>query len=198
MVSGDVPWSIRFRWFDQYLVDAERDAVLAGVADEVAALAADPDAPDRGERIAALVILPTVGFLADRLAAGVQAEEPMLRVPIRSTAGDFDLTCLSSLSVDGRAAATGDYRLEGRPTRVVSTLTRRRAGRRRPDRDEHRPARRSRRRGRGRGRVVPFLARRPRSIRSAGPPEEVFGWSLGWNRPPHRGRRLATTVCRAT
>ena len=46
-VVGDLARSTRFRWFDQPLVDAERSSVLAGVRDEVAALAADPDAPDR-------------------------------------------------------------------------------------------------------------------------------------------------------
>ncbi|MFT3971029.1 MAG: biotin carboxylase N-terminal domain-containing protein [Micropruina sp.] len=123
---GDVARSIRFRWFDQPQVDAERNAVLAGVGDEVAALVADPQAPDREQRIAALAAIPepTVGFLADRLAAGVQADEPMLEVLIRKHYGDFDLTALRGFAVDERAVATGDYRLEGRPTRVVSTLGR--------------------------------------------------------------------------
>ena len=125
-VVGDVARSIRFRWFDQPQVDAERSAVLAGVADEVAALAADPRAPDRDERIAVLAAIPepTVGFLADRLADGVPAEEPMLEVLIRKHYSDFDLTALRPFTIDGRAAATGDYRLEGRPTTVVSTVGR--------------------------------------------------------------------------
>ncbi|MFT4296121.1 MAG: carboxyl transferase domain-containing protein [Micropruina sp.] len=125
-VVGDVARSIRFRWFDQPQVDAERDQVLAGVADEVAALAADPQAADREERIAALAAIPepTVGFLADRLAHGVAAEEPMLEVLIRKHYTDYDLTALRGLTVAGRAAAAGEYRLEGRPTLVVSTLGR--------------------------------------------------------------------------
>ncbi len=48
----------------------------------------------------------------------------MLEVLIRKHYSDYDLTALRGLTVDGRAAATGDYRLEGRPTRVVSTLGR--------------------------------------------------------------------------
>ncbi len=123
---GDLARSIRFRWFDQPQVDAERDAVLAGVADEVAALAADPEASDRDRRIATLAAIPepTVGFLADRLADGVPAQEPMLEVLIRKHYGDFELTALRHFTVAGRAAATADYRLEGRPTLVVSTLGR--------------------------------------------------------------------------
>ncbi|MFT4216953.1 MAG: carboxyl transferase domain-containing protein [Micropruina sp.] len=125
-VVGDLARSIRFRWFDQPQVDAERDAVLAGVADEVAALVADPQAPDRDRRIAALAAIPepTVGFLSERLADGVPADEPMLEVLIRKHYSDFELTELRHLTIDDRAAATADYRLEGRPTRVVSTLGR--------------------------------------------------------------------------
>ena len=72
-VVGDLARSTRFRWFDQPLVDEERSSVLAGVRDEVAALAADPDAPDRAERIEALAAIPEqiVRFLAERLEAGV-------------------------------------------------------------------------------------------------------------------------------
>ena len=125
-VVGDLARSIRFRWFDQPQVDAERDAVLAGVAAEVAALAADPQAPDRDRRIAALATVPepTVGFLADRLQHGVPAEEPMLEVLIRKHYTDYDLHALRGFSVEGRAVAVGEYRLEGKPTRVVSTLGR--------------------------------------------------------------------------
>ena len=121
---GDLARSIRFRWFDQPQVDAERNEVLAGVGEEVAALAADPDAPDRDQRIGALASVPeqTVGFLAARLAQGVPAQEPMLEVLIRKHYTDYDLTALRGLTVHGRAAAAGDYRLESRPTRVVSTL----------------------------------------------------------------------------
>ena len=79
---GDLARSTRFRWFDQPLVDAERSSVLAGVRDEVAALAADPDAPDRAERIEALAAIPEqiVRFLAERLEDGVPEQEPMLEV----------------------------------------------------------------------------------------------------------------------
>lgn len=91
---GDLARSIRFRWFDQPQVDAERNQVLAGVDEEVAALAADPDAPDREQRIGALAAVPeqTVGFLAARLADGVPAQEPMLEVLIRKHYTDYDLT----------------------------------------------------------------------------------------------------------
>ena len=123
-VVGDLARSTRFRWFDQPLVDAERSSVLAGVRDEVAALAADPDAPDRTERIEALAAIPEqiVRFLAERLEDGVPEHEPMLEVLVRRHYREHDLRDLRSLSRGGRPFAVADYTLDDRSTRLVSTL----------------------------------------------------------------------------
>ncbi len=125
-VVGDLARSIRFRWFDQPQVDRERDQVLSGVGDEVAALAADPDASDRAIRIDALATIPEqiVGFLAARLEHGVPEHEPMLEVMIRRHYLEFDLHDLRALRVGERPFAVADYALEGRPTRIVSSLGR--------------------------------------------------------------------------
>ncbi|MEA5155824.1 carboxyl transferase domain-containing protein [Raineyella sp.] len=121
---GDLARSVRFRWFDQPQVDAERAAVLAHSRAEVEALAADPDAPDHAERIAALAALPehTSPFLAQRLAKEVPAHEPILEVVIRRHYTDHELTDVVAAPVDGRAVVTARCTLEGRPTRLVSTL----------------------------------------------------------------------------
>src|SRR5690606_41969421 len=50
-VIGDLARSVRFRWFDQPLVDEARSEVLAGVRDDLADLAEHPDAPDYAERV---------------------------------------------------------------------------------------------------------------------------------------------------
>ena len=123
-VVGDLARSTRFRWFDQPLVDAERSSVLAGVRDEVAALAADPDAPDRTERIEALAAIPEqiVRFLAERLEDGVPEQEPMLEVLVRRHYREHDLRGLVSVPRAGRTFALADYTLDARPTRLVSTL----------------------------------------------------------------------------
>jgi len=123
-VVGDLARSTRFRWFDQPLVDAERSTVLAGVRDEVAALAADPDAPDRTERIEALAAIPEqiVRFLAERLEEGVPEQEPMLEVLVRRHYREHDLRGLRSVLRAGRTFAVADYTLDDRPTRLVSTV----------------------------------------------------------------------------
>src|SRR5699024_8429930 len=102
-VIGDLARSVRFRWFDQPLVDAERRTVLASVADEVAALT-DPDLPDRAERIDALTQIPEqlVGFLRDRLADGLPEQEPLLEVLIRRHYLEYDLHDLTVTAVQGR------------------------------------------------------------------------------------------------
>ncbi len=123
---GDLARSVRFRWFDQPQVDAERGAVLARARSEVEALAADPDAPGYSERVAALAAIPehTAPFLTERLASGVPAREPMLEVATRKHYADYALTEVRPTTVDGRALLTAEYRLEGTPTRLVTTLGR--------------------------------------------------------------------------
>jgi acetyl/propionyl-CoA carboxylase alpha subunit/acetyl-CoA carboxylase carboxyltransferase component len=124
-VVGDLARSVRFRWFDQPLVDAARADVLAGVRDEVAALAAGPEeVPDYGARIDALAGIPEqiVGFLAERLENGIPAREPMLEVLARRHYREHDLHDLRRLDLAGRQLVAADYTLDGRRTRLVGTV----------------------------------------------------------------------------
>ncbi len=123
-VVGDLARSTRFRWFDQPLVDEERSSVLAGVRDEVAALAADPGAPDRTERLEALASIPEqiVRFLAERLEAGIPEHEPMLEVLVGRHYREYELRGLRSEQRAGRTFAVADYTLDDRPTHLVSTI----------------------------------------------------------------------------
>ncbi|MFT4109403.1 carboxyl transferase domain-containing protein [Propionicimonas sp.] len=122
---SDVARSVRFRWFDQPQVDAEREQVLSGVADEVADLAAHPDAPDYAERIATLSAIPErlVIPLSERLARyGVTPTEPLLEILTRKHYGDHQLSGVRAFSVEGRSVLVADYVLDGRPTKAISTL----------------------------------------------------------------------------
>ena len=122
-VVGDLARSVRFRWFDQPSVDAERADVLAGVRDELAALVANGGLADRADRIEALAAIPEqiVRFLAERLEAGVPAREPMLEVLARRHYREFDLHDLRTIE-NGRPFVVADYTLDGRPTRLVSSI----------------------------------------------------------------------------
>ncbi len=121
---GDLARSVRFRWFDQPLVDEERSAVLAGVRDEVAALAEVPAGPERTARIERLATIPEqiVRFLAERLEHGRPAEEPMIEVLVRRHYREYELHGLATSSASGRPVASADYVLDDRPTHLVSTL----------------------------------------------------------------------------
>jgi acetyl/propionyl-CoA carboxylase alpha subunit/acetyl-CoA carboxylase carboxyltransferase component len=123
-VIGDLARSVRFRWFDQPLVDEARAEVLAGVGDELAALALDPEAPEYAQRVEALATIPEqiVRFLADRLEQAVNGTEPMLEVLVRRHYLEFELHDLRNATVGGRAFTTADYTLDARPTHLVSTI----------------------------------------------------------------------------
>ncbi|MDO7868026.1 ATP-binding protein [Nocardioides jiangxiensis] len=121
-VVGDLARSIRFRWFDQPLVDAERAAVVAGVRDEVAALAASPSAPDRTARVEALAAIPEkiVSFLGERIAAGAGAPEPMLEVMTRRHYREA-LGELTAAARDGREILHAGYQLDGQDRLLLTT-----------------------------------------------------------------------------
>ncbi|WP_446665416.1 ATP-binding protein [Flexivirga sp. B27] len=127
-VVGDLARSVRFRWFDQPIVDDERSSILGGVADEVAALT-DQDAHDRDARIAALTAIPEplVGFLRDRMYAEPStidsAYEPLLEVLIRRHYLEYALHDLQSAQVRGRPTACAEYLSETHgQTRDVTTV----------------------------------------------------------------------------
>ncbi|HEV7173206.1 carboxyl transferase domain-containing protein [Pedococcus sp.] len=123
-VIGDLARSVRFRWFDQPLVDAERASVLGGVAGEVAELAGMPDGPDRAARVDALAAIPEqiVQFLAERLTGGVPEREPMLAVLVKRHYRDHELTGLREVQLGSRPFANADYVLDGLGTHLVTTV----------------------------------------------------------------------------
>ncbi len=123
-VVGDLARSVRFRWFDQPAVDAERSDILLGVRDELAALSADGDVADRAARIEALAAIPEqiVRFLAERLEHGVPTREPMLEVLARRHYREYDLHDLRSFESGQRPVVTASYTLDDRPTRLVSVV----------------------------------------------------------------------------
>jgi acetyl/propionyl-CoA carboxylase alpha subunit/acetyl-CoA carboxylase carboxyltransferase component len=122
-VVGDLARSVRFRWFDQPSVDAERADVLAGVRDQLAALVADQHLPDWAERVEALAAIPeqVVDFLAERLEAGIPEREPMVEVLIRRHYREYELRNLVGHE-NGRPVVSADYTLDGVDRQVVSTV----------------------------------------------------------------------------
>ena len=121
---GDLARSVRFRWFDQPVVDAERSAVLAGVGAEVTYLADHPDAPDHAARLEALASIPEriVRFLAERIEGALPEREPMLEVLVRRHYREHELHDLRRLTAAGRPMVVADYSLDDKPRRLLTTI----------------------------------------------------------------------------
>ncbi|WP_276319885.1 carboxyl transferase domain-containing protein [Egibacter rhizosphaerae] len=83
-VVGDLARRARHRCFEEPRLEAERAAVYREVRRHLAALVEQPDAPDRDERMAAMVAAPQplLGMLEDPLVA-VGGLHPMLEVLTR-------------------------------------------------------------------------------------------------------------------
>ncbi len=123
-IVGDLARSVRFRWFDQPLVDADRAAVLGSVGTELDEIDALPPGAARTARVDALAAIPEriVRFLGERLRRGVAEREPMLEVLVKRHYRGYHLEGLREQAVEGRAVATADYRLDARETHLVSTI----------------------------------------------------------------------------
>ena len=123
-IVGDLARSVRFRWFDQPLVDADRASVLGSVGDELDEIDAMPDGEERSHRLDALADIPEriVRFLGERLRRGLRDREPMLAVLIKRHYREYALSELHEATVDGRAVATADYVLDDRASHLVSTI----------------------------------------------------------------------------
>ncbi|MGL5928390.1 MAG: biotin carboxylase N-terminal domain-containing protein, partial [Dermatophilaceae bacterium] len=122
-VVGDLARSVRFRWFDQPVVDAERVSVLESVDDELEAIDTATGA-DRTARVDALAGIPEriVRVLAIRLRQGVRDREPMLEVLVKRHYREHQLHDLVERTEDGRAVASASYRLDDRDSHLVSTV----------------------------------------------------------------------------
>ena len=83
-VIGELARSVRFRVFDQPVIEAARERVLAAARQELRYLAAHPDAPDRAERIDTMVSSPEplIRLLAERIG-GRDGQAPLLEVLTR-------------------------------------------------------------------------------------------------------------------
>ena len=126
-VVGDLARSVRFRWFDQPLVDAERADVLGRRARRARGARRRrrprrPGRPDRGARRD-----PRADRAVPRRAARATASptrEPMLEVLARRHYREYDLHDLRVARRGRRPDRpwSADYTLDERPTRLVSTI----------------------------------------------------------------------------
>ncbi len=123
-VISDLARAIRYRWFDQPAIEAERTLSLSKVPDLLEHLRALPDGPTKRAVTEELVAAPDrlVGFLAERMSQGVPAEEPMLGILAQRHYRGYQLQKVTERTINGRAMLTADYVIDGRLTKLVSSV----------------------------------------------------------------------------
>ena len=123
-VVGELARSVRFRLFDQPVIEQAREQVLATVREQVSYLAAHPDAPDYADRIEALVASPQplIRLLAERIG-GEEGHEPMLELLTRRYYRIHALEEVRPHVRDGRQFLTARYAADGRDVQVITALT---------------------------------------------------------------------------
>jgi acetyl-CoA carboxylase carboxyltransferase component len=122
-VVGDLARSVVFRWFAQPLLRRNRAEVYAGVRQHLRYLDEHPDAPDRPERIAAMVASPEplVRLLGQRIGRPDSDLGPLLEVLSRRYYRNRALADVRCLNVDERSFVSAEYDLDGQPLRLVAT-----------------------------------------------------------------------------
>ncbi len=120
---ADMARSVVFRWFAQPLLRRNRALVYASVRRHLSYLDANPDAPDRGYRIAAMVASsePLVRLLGQRIGRPGAGLAPMLEVLTRRYYGSQELRGLRAREVAGCTFVTAQHEDENGPATVLAT-----------------------------------------------------------------------------
>ena len=124
-VVGDLARSIRFRWYDQPLVEAERGGRARGRArascptwPRARTCPTTPPASTPSRRSPSR----SCASSRQRLEQGIPEREPMLETLARRHYREHELHDLRTLTVGRRPFVVCDYTLDDRPTHLVTTL----------------------------------------------------------------------------
>ncbi|MEU1389087.1 MULTISPECIES: carboxyl transferase domain-containing protein [unclassified Nonomuraea] len=122
-VVADLARGVVFRWFAQPLLRRNRAKVYAAVRDELRHLDRDPDAPDRAERIQAMVASsePLVRLLGQRIGRPERDLAPLLEVLTRRYYGNRGLTQVATRDSAGCRFVTAEHTGPRGVTRLVTT-----------------------------------------------------------------------------
>ncbi|MDQ5831987.1 MAG: fused acetyl/propionyl-CoA carboxylase subunit alpha/methylmalonyl-CoA decarboxylase subunit alpha, partial [Actinomycetota bacterium] len=120
---GALARSIRFRFFDQPVIQQARDKVYAGVREQLEYLDRNPQAPDYQQRIEALAATPEplIRLLAQRIGSHTTGVEPLLEVLTRRYYRVRQLEEVRSFRLDERQFVTGEFELGGKRLHLIST-----------------------------------------------------------------------------
>jgi len=121
---GDLARSIRFRFFDNPVIQAAREQVYAEVRAHLQYLDDNPGAADYAERIEVLTAgpEPLIRLLAERIAGNTSGLEPMIEVLTRRYYKIRRLEEVRAFQLDGRQFVTGAFELGGKRLHLISTM----------------------------------------------------------------------------
>ncbi|HEY1485490.1 MAG TPA: biotin carboxylase N-terminal domain-containing protein, partial [Micromonosporaceae bacterium] len=122
-VVSDLARAVVFRWFAQPLLRRNRAAVYVGIRDNLRHLDVHPDAPDRAERIQAMVASsePLVRLLGQRIGRPDRDPAPLLEVLTRRYYNNRRLSDVEPTDVAGCRFVTAEHTGSAGVTRVVTT-----------------------------------------------------------------------------
>ncbi|WP_432967806.1 carboxyl transferase domain-containing protein [Dactylosporangium sp. CA-233914] len=120
---SDLARGIVFRWFAQPLLRRNRAEVYVAVRGHLTHLDRHPDAPDRAERIQAMVASaePLVRLIGQRIPRPGRDHAPLLEVLTRRYYGNRGLTDVTTNTIDGCRIVTAEHTGRSGRTRVVTT-----------------------------------------------------------------------------
>jgi acetyl/propionyl-CoA carboxylase alpha subunit/acetyl-CoA carboxylase carboxyltransferase component len=124
---GDLARAVRFRYFEEPAVQANREFVLENAARLLAELedaAAGGNSDEAMQRVEALVESPEplIRLLAQRAERQTAVPDPVLEVLTRRFYRSRDLQGLRSFLLAGRSAVTADYELQGTRLHLVALM----------------------------------------------------------------------------
>ncbi|MFI7542876.1 biotin carboxylase N-terminal domain-containing protein [Actinoplanes sp. NPDC049599] len=120
---ADLARGVVFRWFVQPLLRRNRAKVYAAVREELRHLDREPDAPDRADRIQAMVASaePLVRLIGQRMGRPGRDHAPLLEVLTRRYYGNRGLARVTAREVVGCGFVTAEHTGPHGVTRVVTT-----------------------------------------------------------------------------
>jgi acetyl/propionyl-CoA carboxylase alpha subunit/acetyl-CoA carboxylase carboxyltransferase component len=120
---SDLARGVVFRWFAQPLLRRNRATVYAAVRADLRYLDVHPEAPDRAEKIQAMVASaePLVRLIGQRIGRPGRDQAPLLEVLTRRYYGNRGLTAVTAREVAGCRFVTAEDTGSGGATRVVTT-----------------------------------------------------------------------------
>jgi len=120
---SDLSRALVFRWYAQPLLRRARAEVYVAVRDELRYLDRNPDAPDRAERIQAMVASPEplVRLIGQQIGRPGRDHAPLLEVLTRRYYGNRGLSMVTARESAGCRFVTAQRTDAGGETRVVTT-----------------------------------------------------------------------------